>query len=190
MAFTIVAYQPGWPDRFLSLGRILRTALGDLALRIDHIGSTAVPGLAAKDRIDIQITVQSLDPAVESALQRAGFKRLEHITHDHLPPGATTDPAEWAKWFFAPLNPERAVNLHVRLAGRANQRYPILFRDYLRTHPAIAEAYGQVKQALVAHGVDDLDVYYDVKDPVCDIIIGGAEAWAATTGWQMGPSGC
>jgi GrpB-like predicted nucleotidyltransferase (UPF0157 family) len=86
--------------------------------------------------------------------------------------------------------PESAINVHVRIAGRANQRYPILFRDYLRSHPAVAEAYGQVKQALVAHKLDDLDAYYDIKDPVCDIIIGGAEEWVLRIGWQPGLPDC
>jgi len=78
----------------------------------------------------------------------------------------------------------------IRLTGRANQRYPLLFRDYVRAHPPIAAAYAQVKMALVTHGLHDLDPYYDVKDPVCDIIIGGAEAWATATGWTLGPSDC
>lgn len=184
----IVPYRPSWREEFVVIGKTLRQALCKLALRIDHIGSTAVSGLAAKDLIDIQITVESLAPAVEEALQRAGYKRLEHITQDHLPPGATTDIAEWTKWFFKPSSQEQAINVHVRLHGRANQRYPLLFRDYLRAHPPIAEAYGQVKQALVAHQFDNQDAYYDVKDPVCDIIMGGAEAWATTTGWRLNPS--
>jgi GrpB-like predicted nucleotidyltransferase (UPF0157 family) len=54
----------------------------------------------------------------------------------------------------------------------------------------MAEAYSRVKLALVAHQLDDMDAYYDVKDPVCDIIIGGAEAWAQATGWEQGPSDC
>jgi GrpB-like predicted nucleotidyltransferase (UPF0157 family) len=186
---TIVSYKPTWPDEFMAIGRQLRHALGDLALRIDHIGSTSVPGLAAKDRIDIQITAESLHPSIEQALQTAGYKRLEHITKDHLPPGST-DEADWVKWFFLACAPEQAVNLHVRLEGRANQRYPILFRDYLRKYPDMAEAYSRVKLALVAHQLDDMDAYYDVKDPVCDIIIGGAEAWAQATGWEQGPSDC
>ena len=187
---TIVAYKPSWREEFLGIGRILRRALGDLALRIDHIGSTAVVGLAAKDRIDIQITVQSLVPVVEEALLQAGYERIGHITRDHLPPGSVTDIAEWTKWFFNPSDPNVAANVHVRIQGRANQRYPLLFRDYLRAHPAIAEAYAQVKQELVAHQLDNSEAYYAVKDPVCDIIIGGAEAWAGTTGWQLGPSDC
>ena len=94
---TILPYNPTWRDEFVSIGVPLRQALGDLALRIDHIGSTAVPGLAAKDIIDVQITVRSLDPAVEEALRRAGYERLAHITQDHVPPGGVPDPAEWTK---------------------------------------------------------------------------------------------
>ena len=60
---TIVSYRKTWPREFDTLGRRLRTALGSMALRIDHIGSTSVPGLAAKDVIDIQITVHALDDA-------------------------------------------------------------------------------------------------------------------------------
>lgn len=187
---TIVPYKPEWTDAFDEIGSSLRQALGELALRIDHIGSTAVPCLAAKDLIDVQITVDSLIPSVEEALVQAGYKRLEHITQDHIPPRGTTNIAEWTKWFFKPFDPESAINIHVRVAGRANQRYPILFRDYLRSHPAVAEAYGQVKMALVAHKLDDMDAYYDIKDPVCDIIIGGAEEWALRTGWEPGLPDC
>lgn len=187
---TIVPYKPTWPEEFRVIARPLRQVLGDIALRIDHIGSTAVPGLAAKDLIDIQITVLSLTQEVEVALRRAGYQWIEHIMQDHIPPGATADTAEWIKWFFKAPASERAVNIHVRLQGRANQRYPILFRDYLRAHPAMAEAYAQVKMALVAHKLDDMDAYYDIKDPVCDIIIGGAETWAAATQWKPGSSDC
>ncbi|RYG88669.1 MAG: GrpB family protein [Alphaproteobacteria bacterium] len=187
---TIVPYKPEWSSEFDGIGAELRQFLGEFALRIDHIGSTAVPGLAAKDIIDVQITVQALLPALEEALAQAGYKRLAHILQDHVPPGGTTDIAEWTKWFFKPVAPESRINVHVRLLGRANQRYPLLFRDYLRSHSAIAEAYGQVKQALVAHSLDDPDAYYDVKDPVCDIIIGGAEEWVMRTGWTLGSSAC
>ena len=95
---TILPYNPTWCDEFVSIGVPLRQALGELALRIDHIGSTAVPGLAAKDIIDVQITVRSLDPAVEKALGRAGYARVVHIAQDHVPPGGVTESAEWAKW--------------------------------------------------------------------------------------------
>ena len=187
---TITPYKPVWPEEFAEIGKILRRNLGDLALRIDHIGSTAVPGLAAKDRIDVQITVESLASPVEEALQRCGYERMRHIAQDHIPPGGDSDAAQWTKWIFSPSNPAHAVNVHARLPGRANQRYALLFRDYLRAHPAIAAAYAQVKQELVAHQLNNSEAYYAVKDPVCDIIIGGAEAWAASTEWKLGPSDC
>jgi GrpB-like predicted nucleotidyltransferase (UPF0157 family) len=181
---TIVPYQSTWQDEFQTLKQTLHQALGNLAVRIDHIGSTAVPSLAAKDIIDIQITVESLNAAIEAALMQAGYQRLAHITQDHLPPGyESTD--DWMKWIFRPIAPHRPVNVHIRLPGQANQRYALLFRDYLRAQPAIAQAYAAAKLALAKYHPDDLEAYYDVKDPVCDIIIGGAEIWATATGWQL-----
>jgi GrpB-like predicted nucleotidyltransferase (UPF0157 family) len=186
----IVPYQATWPDEFRSIGSNLRQALSDLALRIDHIGSTSVPGLAAKDIIDIQITVANLDPDVEQALNRAGYLRIEGLTTDHLPPGSAVSTNDWTKWVFKPPAGQRATNVHVRLSGRANQRYALLFRDYFRAHPATAQAYAQVKEALVKYHADNVDAYYDIKDPVCDLIIGGAEVWAAATGWTAWSSDC
>lgn len=188
---SIVQYKTSWPNEFLEKGTMLRHILGDLALRIDHIGSTSVPGLAAKDVIDIQITAERLTKDLERAMKLAGFQRLVDISQDHVPPGKVTDAQEWEKWIFQPASPGRRVNVHVRMPGRANQRYAILFRDYLRAFPAIAQAYGQVKEAIVKyHPEQDMEAYYDIKDPVCDIIIGGADEWALSTNWRAGPSDC
>jgi GrpB-like predicted nucleotidyltransferase (UPF0157 family) len=186
----IIPYQPAWRDDFLTIGRLLRDSLGKLALRIDHIGSTAVPGLAAKDIIDVQVTVARFERSVEQALKRAGFTHLENITQDHLPPGSAGGAAEWLKWLYRPPAGQRPANIHIRQAGKANQRYALLFRDYLRANPAAAQAYAQVKEALVKYHPNDMDAYYDVKDPVCDIIISGAEVWAGSIQWTAGPSDC
>ena len=185
---TILSYQREWPEQFVSLGQELRNALQNLALRIDHIGSTSVPGLAAKDVLDIQVTARALTSEVDDAINSAGYERLTHITRDHVPPGGAEDPEQWSKWFYNQRGDGRRVNLHVRVAGRANQRYAVLFRDYLRANSATAVAYGQVKLALAACHAEDVDAYYAIKDPVCDIIMGGAEGWAATTGWVPEPS--
>lgn len=181
---TIVPYDPRWPAEFEAIRTTLQQALGDLALRIDHIGSTAVPGLAAKDRIDIQITVRELSAEAEAALERYGYTRSLHNPGDHAPPGVEGPAGDWEKWFFNPPEIHRPANIHMRIQGRANQRYALLFRDYLRTHPMAAQAYGQVKMALARYHADDIDAYYDIKDPVCDIIMTGAEAWAQSTQWQ------
>jgi len=186
----IVNHQPAWRGEFEALGQALRIALGEKALRIDHIGSTSVPGLAAKDVLDLQVTVAGLTSPVEEAVTRAGYQRLLRIDCDHRPPGGAEDPEEWRKWIFRNSPEMRRVNLHVRIAGRANQRYPLLFRDYLRVHPNAAEAYAQVKRALAERHASDAEAYYDVKDPVCDIIMVGAEAWASRTGWIPPASDC
>jgi GrpB-like predicted nucleotidyltransferase (UPF0157 family) len=73
----------------------------------------------------------------------------------------------------------------VRRAGSANGRYPLLFRDYLRTHPLAAAAYAKVKQALARNDSYNWDLYYDVKDPVCDIIMAAAEDWAVQSDWRI-----
>ena len=105
---TLLPYNPTWRDEFVRIGVPIRQALGGLALRIDHIGSTAVLGLAAKDIIDVQIAVRSLAPAVEEALRQAGYARVTHITQDHVPPGGVTESAEWAKWWLGLLIAEAA----------------------------------------------------------------------------------
>jgi GrpB-like predicted nucleotidyltransferase (UPF0157 family) len=76
----------------------------------------------------------------------------------------------------------RRVNLHIRVAGRANQRYALLFRDYLRSHPETAQAYGEFKRQAAVLRLETGD-YSDLKDPVCDLIYLPAEEWAARTGW-------
>ncbi|MGC4189599.1 MAG: GrpB family protein [Thermomicrobiales bacterium] len=183
----IVPYDPAWPDDFAALATAIRAAMDDLALRVDHIGSTSVPGLAAKDIIDIQITVADLtDDAIRDHLATLGYTEHPTIAGDHIPPGlsaADADPARWRKRYFRAPEGMRPMHLHVRQAGLPNQRYPILFRDYLRATPMAAGAYRQIKEALARLHPDDVEAYYDVKDPVCDLIIDAAERWAIQTSW-------
>lgn len=183
----ILPYQAGWPSEFQQIAASLRRALGELALRIDHIGSTSVPGLPAKDILDIQITVAALDDQVMEALASLGYAPLEGNQRDHRPPGFEGPVSGWEKWMFRPPAGQRRTNTHVRVQGRPNQRYALLFRDYLRLHPASAGAYAELKRRLAQH-LADPQTYPDVKDPAVDLIYFAAEAWAAATGWQPGPS--
>lgn len=186
---TIEPYNPHWPDEFHTIGSQLREALGDLALRVDHIGSTSVPGLAAKDVIDIQVTVAALDAeALARALASLGYTIKPDITRDHTPPGQAAAPEEWRKLFFSPPAEQRRTNLHIRQANRANQRYALLCRDFLRVDQQACGGYERVKLALARLHPNDVDAYYDVKDPVFDIILAGAEHWATATGYTPGPS--
>jgi GrpB-like predicted nucleotidyltransferase (UPF0157 family) len=184
---SIISYQKRWPDEFQEIAAQMRPALDGLALRIDHIGSTSVPGLPAKDIIDIQITVAALDEGVEAALESLGYARSLRNPGDHRPPDASGPEADWQKWFFKPPAGQRDTNTHVRVQGRANQRYPLLFRDYLRAHPRTAAAYGELKRRLAA-GLADPATYPDVKDPAVDLIYFAAEDWALTQFWSPGPS--
>jgi GrpB-like predicted nucleotidyltransferase (UPF0157 family) len=182
----IVSYQESWPSEFNAIGSVLRKGLGKLALRIDHIGSTSVPGLAAKDIIDIQISVASLSDEVFFAMTTMGYTRTE-IFNDHRPAQAAGDEKEWEKWLFKPPTYQRRTNTHMRVIGRANQRYPLLFRDYLRKHPATAEAYAELKRRL-AQNLEDPEAYPDVKDPAVDLIYLAAEEWAVAIRWEPGES--
>jgi GrpB-like predicted nucleotidyltransferase (UPF0157 family) len=182
----IVEYRVGWWSEFQEIATRLRQGLGDLAERIDHIGSTSVPGLAAKDIIDIQITVAALDERVISAMEALGYARPEGVWRDHATPHFSGPDSEWEKLFFRPPPGQRPTNTHVRVRGRANQRYALLFRDYLRTHPRTAKAYEELKRQLARHLVDP-EFYPEVKDPAVDLIYLAAEAWAAR-GWQPGPT--
>jgi len=185
----ILPYDPTWPDAFRSLARPLRDALGERALRIDHIGSTSVPGLAAKDIIDIQITVADLDDdAMIAALSSLGYTLRDDITGDHVVPGWPDDPAEWEKRYVRVPTDARPYHLHVRQQGKANQRYALLFRDYLRASATAAGAYAQIKTALARLHPHDVDAYYDIKDPACDLIIDAAVHWAKDVAYTPGPS--
>src|SRR5512135_2891242 len=94
----IVEYKDGWPGEFQIIAGALRQGLGPLALRIDHIGSTSVPGLAAKDVIDLQITVAALDEGLLEAMQALGYTHPSGFDWDHRPPGAAGPESDWSKW--------------------------------------------------------------------------------------------
>jgi len=173
-------YDPAWPDRAAELAARLRQALGPAALRVEHIGSTAIPGMPAKDVLDMQVSVADLAAAertFELALRELGFERLPY-DRDHVPAGRDDDPARWAKRFWTRRAPE-AVNLHVRVAGSPNERLALLFRDWLRAHPDAVAAYGAFKTALAPAVGGDLEAYTEVKDPVVDLVAAVAEEWAA-----------
>jgi len=177
-------YSPTWPKKFEVIRSSLLEILGSLALRIDHIGSTSVPGLGAKDVIDIQITVQELTPDVRQKLIEAGYEYWESITHDHVPLGEDDDPKLWAKLLFNQPQGQRRANIHIRIDGNPNQRYALLFRDYLRAHPNSARSIELIKREIVKRHAEDLDAYYDIKDPVYDLIWDAALDWSRLTAWK------
>ncbi len=182
----MVPADPAWAPRGQALCAQLAQGLGPLALRVDHIGSTAIEGMAAKDLIDLQVRVADLEAAArgfEEPLAVLGFRRSPY-QQDHVPAGLGDDPARWAKRLFARRDhADGDVNLHIRLQGSPNARLALLFRDFLRAHPDAVAAYGEFKRVLAAH-VADMNAYSDVKDPVVDLVFAWAQRWARETGWQ------
>lgn len=173
----IVDYQPAWGVAFADLGVKLRRALGDVAIRIDHIGSTAVPGLAAKPILDVQISVSSLEPvdAFRGPLEGLGFVYR------------ASNP-ERTKRYFRESPGSRRTHIHVRQAGSFAQQFPLLFRDYLRSHPDDAAGYAATKRRCAQRFRHDRQAYVKAKDSFVWQIIRHADAWAQQVGWAAGPS--
>src|SRR5688572_4833154 len=126
MRVDLVPYDATWPQQFAEIGSRLRAAFGDRALFVHHIGSTGVPGLAAKDVIDVQVTVADLtevDP-LGDVLETHGFLLRPGKTSDHPPPwrGSAED---WTKRYLRETDGGRRTHVHVRELGRPNQRYAV-----------------------------------------------------------------
>jgi GrpB-like predicted nucleotidyltransferase (UPF0157 family) len=139
-AVRMVDPDPTWPARFAAEAARIRAALGPLALRIDRVGSTAVPGLAAKPIIDIQISVaqvQPMDP-YRPALEGLGYRHTPYPDPD----GVVRYP-----FFGKPPTRPRAFHIHVAQAGSQHERRHLAVRDFLRAHPDQAHAYERVKRA-------------------------------------------
>jgi GrpB-like predicted nucleotidyltransferase (UPF0157 family) len=170
-------YHPDWPALFRELGRGLRAALGPCALRIDHIGSTAVPGLAAKPVIDVQISVGSLEPTdpFRKPLELAGWT-------------FRPDNDDLTKRYFREPASARRTHLHVRRAGSWSEQLSLLFRDFLREHPDLADEYGALKSELAARFGPDREGYTNAKAPFIWSTLRSADAWAQRLGWMPAPS--
>ena len=182
----VVPYDEAWPRRAAAELTALTTALGDLVLHAAHIGSTSIPQMAAKNILDLQLSVWDLEEAAaafDGPLAELGYVRLPY-ERDHVPAGDDSDPGLWAKRFWRRRNhPGGDVNLHVRVVGSPNERLALLFCDYLRAHPPAVAAYARFKEVLAAH-VGDLEPYTDIKDPVVDLVVTAASDWASAVGWQ------
>jgi GrpB-like predicted nucleotidyltransferase (UPF0157 family) len=135
----LVPYDPHWPAMFEQEAVQLRRALGPIAVRIDHHGSTAVPGLSAKPVIDIQVSVTNLHP-----LDVFG-KPLEALGYVHVP---HADDA-FCPFFHRPSRWPHTHHVHVVRAGGDEERRTLAFRDYLRQHDDVAREYERLKHQLM-----------------------------------------
>lgn len=178
--------DPTWPDQAARvLARVARAA-GERAVTLDHIGSTSVPSLVAKDVLDLQLGVQSLadadSDAFVDALADAGFPRLEGVVADT--PHVDGRPAQvWPKRFHGNSDPGVAVHLHVREVGSPGWRWSLLFRDWLRSDPTGRADYTTMKRSVEARELA-MEDYAKAKEPWFAAVHPRVEGWASRTGWQ------
>ena len=156
---TLHDYDARWPELFADEERRIRGALGDRALRLEHVGSTSVPGLVAKPRIDVLLVVADPadEPSYAPALQAAGYtlRVREPDWHEH-------------RMFNGP---ETAVNLHVFGPGAPEIDRMLRFRDHLRTDPEDRDRYAAAKRELAARHWRHIQDYADAKTEVIEAIL-------------------
>jgi GrpB-like predicted nucleotidyltransferase (UPF0157 family) len=143
----IVRYDPKWPAAFQAEALRLRQALGTLAVRIEHNGSTAVPGLAAKPIIDLQVSVANLEPLM------ANREPLEAIGYLHVPHPDDS----FCPFFHRPSRWPHTHHVHIVESGGAEEKRTLAFRDYLRDHAEAAAEYEQLKRSLALQSTTDPD---------------------------------
>jgi GrpB-like predicted nucleotidyltransferase (UPF0157 family) len=172
-AVHVVPYDESWPRRAAALIDDIRVALGDRALAVEHVGSTSVPGLAAKPVLDVVLTVT--DPADEASY----VPPLEHlglVLHIREP--------EWHEHRML-TSSDRSVNLHVFGPDAPEPHRQVMFRDWLRAHDDDRDAYGALKASLATHGFERVMDYNNHKaELVYDIY---EKAFAADPSYEHDP---
>ncbi len=163
---TIAEYDPKWPDRYWTLAARIRDAMGDRALSVDHIGSTSVPGLAAKPIVDILVTVTDVEREAEYVppLQGAGLKlRVREPDHRML------------------RTPNRDAHVHVYEPGHPAIQDYLDLRDWLRVDEADRALYEQTKRRLAEQRWSDMNYYADAKSDVIQHLLTNARRWRGNT---------
>lgn len=169
----VVPYDIQWPALFASWQKALTAGLGETAVRVDHIGSTAVPGLTAKPVIDIQLSVPDVEAedGYVAGLESLGVSlRMREPGH---------------RYFRPPPGEPRIVQIHVCAAGSDWERAHLLFRDYLRSHPGARDAYRTLKLELADRYRNDRIAYNEAKTGFILDTLELAGRWAAETGWAL-----
>lgn len=184
----VVTPRADWEPRAERVVARLAAALAPTGVVTDvsHVGSTSVPGLMAKDVIDVQVGVHHLADAdrddVRAAFADAGYVFTQG-NHSDTPHPLGSDPSGWSKRFLGGCDPANHVHVHVREAGSAGWRFALLFRDWLRHEPAERDGYAAEKQRLlVLHATTS--AYVVAKEPWFEGAWQRADAWAERTGWR------
>lgn len=168
----VVPYQEKWAATFVAWRERLWQRLQQSVARIEHVGSTAVPGLAAKPAIDIQVSVRDVESeaAYVPALESLGIALRSR------------DPGH--RYFRPAGDAPRTVQIHVVDAGSDWEREHLLFRDFLRVHADARDDYAHLKLELADRYRDDRLAYNEAKTGFILDALGAAEEWAARAGWS------
>ena len=152
--YTVEQHNPEWEKQFETEKKSLRQIFSHHAISIEHVGSTAVPGLAGKPTIDMLITVEKISIADElsSKIKNAGYKPLG----DYINKGS--------RLFIKEADEKRLVNLHVFEEKHPHVKSMIDVRNYFRSHPEAVEEYSRLKFALIQKYPDDYGLYRKYKD--------------------------
>ena len=151
----VVDYRPEWAAQFQEEADRLRGIIGDNLIEIHHIGSTAVPGLKAKPILDIMPVVKALEPmdCLNREFEALGYECMGEFGI----PG---------RRYYRKGGDDRTHQIHLfSIQSREEIRRHLALRDYLRTHPQAAAAYGELKHRLTARFPEDIEGYCDGKDP-------------------------
>lgn len=177
-----------WPVRGARVVAKLAAALAELPVsEVSHVGSTSVPGLVAKDVVDVQIGVRDLGvadaAAFRDAMRWAGYVESQSVRNQQdTPHPATSAPEGWLKRFWGGTDPGEFVHVHVRPTGSAGWRFALLFRDWLSHEASERDGYAALKRELASghHGTSE---YTEAKEPWFAEAFNRAEVWAAETSW-------
>ena len=166
MHVVVVPYRPEWPDRFEAEAERLRAVFGSTLLALHHIGSTSIPGLAAKPVIDMIPVLERIEAADEraGALVALGY---EGLGENGIP----------GRRYFRKGGDHRTHQLHCFAAGNPHIRRHLAFRDFLRAHPGICDGYAALKTALAAAHPKDIEGYMAGKDAFIQEVEQLALAW-------------
>lgn len=159
-AVRIVAYDRAWVARAGQEIELIRRSLGPIAIRLEHVGSTAVPGLASKPILDLQLSVEDLEPRARYVIP------LEGLGYLFVP-----DPGSPGYHLFAkPPSRPRSHHLHVCQAGGAHESRHLAVREFLRAHPSEAARYEALKRELAERAPGDRLAYIEGKSPFLDAL--------------------
>lgn len=155
MKVTIVEYRPEWQQMFEDEKRVLQTVLGDVSSQIEHIGSTAIDGLAAKPIIDIMVGLEDFSVADDLV------PRVEALAYEYIKKYEAVMP--FRRFFIKEQNGIRTHHIHMVEIGSEFWERHILFRDYLRQNPHVATNYASLKKELAEREWKDVNEYADAK---------------------------